>query len=101
MIIRQLSLGPVFVYEWITSSRRWQSYAVRSCFVGALLCALLVVRFGTDAPAGTTLRALARMAELFFLAVSGTQLAIVLLVAPRRRRGRSASIELVARFRTC
>jgi ABC-type transport system involved in multi-copper enzyme maturation permease subunit len=87
MIIRQLSLGPVFAYEWITSSRRWQSYAVRSCFVAALLCALLVVRVSTNAPAATTLRGLARMAELFFLAISGTQLAIVLLVAPAATAG--------------
>jgi ABC-type transport system involved in multi-copper enzyme maturation permease subunit len=87
MIIRHLSLGPVFAYEWITSSRRWQTYAVRSCFVAALLCALLVVRISTIAPATSTLRGLARMAELFFLAVSGTQLAIVLLVAPAATAG--------------
>ncbi len=78
----RLSLGPVFAYEWITSSRRWQSYAIRSGFVAALLCALLVVRTSTWAPTGTKLRALARMAELFFLALSGTQLALVLLAAP-------------------
>ena len=87
MTIRQLSLGPVFAYEWITSTRRWQSYAVRSCFVAALLSALYVVRLKTTPPAATVLRGLAQMAEQFFLAVSGTQLALVLLVAPAATAG--------------
>jgi hypothetical protein len=28
-----LGLGPVFTYEWITSSRRWQGYALRLLFL--------------------------------------------------------------------
>ena len=83
----RIGLGPVFAYEWITSSRRWQTYAVRSCFVAALLFSLLMVRVSVHAPAGTTLRELAQMAELFFLAVSGTQLSLVLLAAPAATAG--------------
>ena len=33
-------LGPVFVNEWLTTSRRWQVYAGRSVFVAALLVGL-------------------------------------------------------------
>ena len=34
-------LGPVFAYEWLIASRRWQGYALRSAFVLFLLAALL------------------------------------------------------------
>jgi ABC-type transport system involved in multi-copper enzyme maturation permease subunit len=83
----RIGLGPVFEFERITSSRRWQSYALRSCFVAAILLALVLVRYSSHAPSGTQLRALAKMAELFFLAVSGTQLALVLLAAPAATAG--------------
>ena len=44
----RIGLGPVFVYEWITSSRRWQIYAQRSLFVSALLLALVGVWKNTN-----------------------------------------------------
>jgi hypothetical protein len=40
--VRGLGPGPVFVYEWINSARRWPAYALRSSFVLGLLAALLV-----------------------------------------------------------
>ena len=43
MINRRIGLGPVFVYEWITASRRWQTYAPRSMFVSVLLIVLLTL----------------------------------------------------------
>ncbi len=82
-----IGLGPVFAFERTLSSRRWQSYAGRSCFVAGVLIALVAVRVSTSAPAGTSFRELAQMAELFFLAVSGTQLALVLLAAPAATAG--------------
>src|SRR5690348_4114660 len=39
----RLGPGPVFVYEWITTSRRWQLYALRALFVGAILIGLTLV----------------------------------------------------------
>ena len=36
MNIRWIGPGPVFGYEWTTSTRRWQSYGSRSLFVSAL-----------------------------------------------------------------
>lgn len=83
-----LGLGPVFSYEWITSSRRWQGYALRSLFVGALLAALIVVWSGRLRGLITpTIRALAELGELFFKAVVGTQLVLVLLAAPALTAG--------------
>src|SRR5438270_9717924 len=80
---RQLGLGPVFTYEWLTTSRRWQVYAVRSLFVAALLVNLSVVWMadvsGREFP---TIRAMAEVGQEFSLAIVGTQLALVLLAAP-------------------
>src|SRR4051812_42245543 len=36
-------LGPVFAFEWLAASRRWQGYAVRSLFVLLSLAALVVI----------------------------------------------------------
>jgi ABC-type transport system involved in multi-copper enzyme maturation permease subunit len=80
---RQLGLGPVFVYEWITASRRWQMYAVRSLFVAALLASLIVVWWGRAAGRGSlTIQGLAELGQKFFVAIVGTQLAVVMLAAP-------------------
>jgi ABC-type transport system involved in multi-copper enzyme maturation permease subunit len=82
--------GPVFVYEWITASRRWQVYAVRSLFVLGLLAAFLMMGMSREAvvvadPAG--LRVLAQLGERLFVAVIGTQLTLVLLAAPAATAG--------------
>ena len=54
---RRPSLGPVFAYEWVRSSRRWQAYALRSSFVLLLLIALAYVWMNTrsNAPKSPTL----------------------------------------------
>ena len=52
-----------------------------------MLCALFVVHVSTDVASGTVLRVQAKMAEMFFLAVSGTQLALVLFAAPAATAG--------------
>jgi ABC-type transport system involved in multi-copper enzyme maturation permease subunit len=83
--------GPVFIYEWITSTRRWQTYALRSAFVLGLLIALLVMGLSREADVHarglTSLRALAQLGESLFVAVIGTQLTLVLLVAPAATAG--------------
>jgi ABC-type transport system involved in multi-copper enzyme maturation permease subunit len=79
-------LGPVFVCEWLTASRRWQLYALRAGFVGLLFLAVLLVWFNkTDpvGPAGTFDRnAHARAGEALFYGFFGTLLSATLLVAP-------------------
>jgi len=84
----RLGLGPVFAFEWIVWSRRWQWYAMRSLFTGALLVALLVILAKPDSAGGTTtIRGLAQLGESFFIAVIGTQLTLVLLAAPAATAG--------------
>ncbi len=86
-----LGPGPVFIYEWIISARRWQTYALRSGFVLGLLVALVLmwVSRETDViargPAG--LHALAQFGESLFLAVIGTQLTLVMVAAPAATAG--------------
>jgi ABC-type transport system involved in multi-copper enzyme maturation permease subunit len=82
-------LGPVFIYEWLTASRRWQMYAGRAIFVLFLLAGLSVVwlSFATRSEGPLDLRTLARMGEGFFYAIIGTQLAIVLRAAPAATAG--------------
>jgi ABC-type transport system involved in multi-copper enzyme maturation permease subunit len=85
---RGLSLGPVFAYEWIRSSRRWQGYALRSSFVLFLLMALAYVWMNTSTyPAKSNIRLMAELGEWFFQAVIGTQLTLVLLAAPAATAG--------------
>jgi ABC-type transport system involved in multi-copper enzyme maturation permease subunit len=83
-----LSPGPVFGFEWVIGSRRWQGYAVRSLFVAALLAAVVVTWANRRvAPNVTTLRDLARVGEMFYMAVIGTELTLVLLAAPAATAG--------------
>src|SRR5947209_4207056 len=84
-------LGPVFVYEWLTASRRWQMYAFRAGFVGVLFLAVLLVWFNKNDPvpaAGTFDRnAHARAGEALFYGFFGTLLSVTLLVAPGATAG--------------
>ncbi len=88
MFSSRIGLGPVFAYEWITSSRRWQAYALRSLFVSSLLLARVCVWANTRvATSVSALRYLADLGEGFFLAVIGTQLVLVLVAAPAATAG--------------
>jgi ABC-type transport system involved in multi-copper enzyme maturation permease subunit len=79
---------PVLVYECAATARRWQTYAGRVVFVAALLITLIVVwALRTPAHRVLTLNALAAVGEMFFLAMTGTQLALVLLAAPAYTAG--------------
>ncbi len=84
----RLGLGPVFAFEWIALSRRWQWYALRSLFASLLLGALLVILANSPMTrGGMTFRDLARLGEAFYIAVIGTQLTLVLLAAPAASAG--------------
>src|SRR5689334_20643939 len=81
----RLGLGPVFFYEWLLSSRRWQMYAGRALFLLVLLGALFFawLTYEMDRPYRPhTLQEQAAMGSTFFLTIIGTQLALVLLAAP-------------------
>ena len=79
---RGLGLGPVFEFEWRIGARRFRTYAFRSCFVMALLAALLIVWYAEMSDGvPSTARAQARIGESFFIAIVGTQLAMTMLAA--------------------
>ena len=85
---RRFGPGPVFVYEWLLMSRRWQVYAGRSLLVAVLLAGLVVVWSGEVAgKVQQTISDLATVGESFFYAMIGTQLAVVLLAAPAATAG--------------
>ena len=84
---RLLSLSPVFIYECIASSRRWQAYALRSAFLLSLLAALLAMWMNGSIGVNPSIRALAAIGESFYTAVAGTQLVLVLLAAPAATAG--------------
>lgn len=74
--------GPVFANEWLTTSRRWQIYAVRTVFVGVLLVGLWSVWVSrTSGQTVTTIQLWAEIGEGFFNAIVFTQLSLVILAA--------------------
>jgi ABC-type transport system involved in multi-copper enzyme maturation permease subunit len=73
--------GPVFAFESLIATRRWQTYALRCAYVGLLLFGLTL----TWGPSEQTIRTLAeaaRIAGMFFRTLIAVQLAVVLLAAP-------------------
>jgi len=87
--------GPVFVYEWLTSSRRWQLYALRGGFVAAILVGMIFAWIDESSRHGsgqivfvhTAVRTAARYAEAFYRMVVSIELTLVLLVAPAATAG--------------
>src|SRR5262245_58190180 len=83
----RIGTGPVFAWEWLRASRRWQIYAVRAAFVLILLAGLII--YWMDEVAGRTL-SLRRMAAVggnFYVMIVLVQLAVVMLVAPAMTAG--------------
>jgi ABC-type transport system involved in multi-copper enzyme maturation permease subunit len=75
--------GPVFVFEFSVTARRWQVYLTRVLCVLGLLAALAVVWSAEfDGKDQSTIRGQAQAGQYYSLALIGTQLALVLLVAP-------------------
>ncbi len=84
-------MSPVFLYEAITASRRWQGYALRALLVLAMLITLGVVwlgrRQGSPASTEQTRQFLAELGENFYYGAAGVQLALALLAAPAATAG--------------
>lgn len=76
--------GPVFAYEWLLVSRRWQVYAGRSLFAFALLAGLFVVweSWNVARIREDDFQTLALVGRWFYFALVGMELAMVLMVAP-------------------
>jgi ABC-type transport system involved in multi-copper enzyme maturation permease subunit len=80
--------GPVFALELRGAARRWQTYATRAGFVAALFAAFCAV---WQAEVGhrqyVSVFQMARAGEQFYYALVGTQLALLLVVAPAATAG--------------
>ena len=80
--------GPVFKYERAVASRHWRGYALRSLFVAALLAALTLIWTTREAtPGASRTNQLARLGEMIYIALTGTQLTLVMLAAPAATAG--------------
>jgi ABC-type transport system involved in multi-copper enzyme maturation permease subunit len=82
--------GPVFVYEGLAAARRWQLYAMRALFVGAIMMGLMTIRM--DVPRRgpnqlVSLRDLARFGQQVYQTIAFIELTLILLAAPAATAG--------------
>jgi ABC-type transport system involved in multi-copper enzyme maturation permease subunit len=87
MALLRLGLGPVFVYEWLTRSRRRSLYVGRAVFVGALLTMLAATWAYEGLSRISTLNAFAKLGSQFFYALTLTQFTLIALAAPATAAG--------------
>jgi ABC-type transport system involved in multi-copper enzyme maturation permease subunit len=80
-------LGPVFTYDCLVNARRWQTYALRSAGVSALLFAMATVATSSPASTQNSWRAYAQLGQAYFIAMIGVELALVMLAAPAATAG--------------
>src|SRR5881227_2025087 len=81
-------LGPVFAYEWLTASRRWQGYALRSLLVLLLLPGLSAIWLGGRDGAGVlSIRQQAEIGRGFYAVTTLILLGLVGLAAPGATAG--------------
>jgi ABC-type transport system involved in multi-copper enzyme maturation permease subunit len=87
----RLGPGPVFVYEWLTTTRRWQLYALRSLFVWMILLGMAVIWQNELRHHGqrqtVSFQELASYGESFYKTMVVIELTLVLLVAPAATAG--------------
>jgi ABC-type transport system involved in multi-copper enzyme maturation permease subunit len=79
-------LGPVFAFESLIASRRWQVYALRTIYIGLMLAGLTLTWGPSDRPISGPGEA-AAIGRVFLLTVIAVQLAVVLLAAPAATAG--------------
>jgi ABC-type transport system involved in multi-copper enzyme maturation permease subunit len=83
--------GPVFAYERLTASRRWQGYALRSFGLASLLIAMgaIAASHGAffEARSVKSLSEYARLGAAYFSAIVGVEMVLVMLAAPAATAG--------------
>ncbi|WP_169974222.1 ABC transporter permease [Tautonia rosea] len=88
---RRIGLGPVFAFEWLMTSRRWQAYAMRSLTVLILLAAMTLVWFesyaGRSGGRELSIRQQAQVGQAFFGTTAMILLGLVGLAAPAATAG--------------
>ncbi len=85
----RLGPGPVFVYEWLTATRCWQLYAMRTSFVGMILVGMMLAhrRPHGDEDGRVTLRELASYGAQLYQSTVVIELMLILLAAPAATAG--------------
>jgi ABC-type transport system involved in multi-copper enzyme maturation permease subunit len=87
----RLGPGPVFIYEWLTTTRRWQLYALRAGFVAVMLVGMIVVWQNLRRYPGpgqtVSIQTMARYGESLYATVVSIELTLVLLAAPALTAG--------------
>ncbi len=82
------SPGPVFQYEMLTASRRWQLYAGRGLLVAGLLLGLWIVWIDRyNMRNVTTFQGLAALSKAFFDSIMLVELSLALLAVPAATAG--------------
>ena len=80
--------GPVFLYECLANSRRWQTYAIRSVGVAVMLAAVSSIAMSrTTVHSPHSWRDYAALGESYFTAIIGVELTLVMLAAPAATAG--------------
>jgi hypothetical protein len=80
--------GPVFLYECLANSRRWQTDAIRSIGVALLLVAIATIAMSRPwAGQVNAWRQYAELGESYFYAVVDVELTLVMLAAPAATAG--------------
>src|SRR5262249_47366379 len=80
-------VGPVFGYEWLRASRRWQLYALRAMVIALLGVGLTIVWWEKAKGHSLTISSLAATGESFFYAVTGSHLPLLLRAPPAYTAG--------------
>ncbi len=87
----RLGPGPVFVYEWLISTRRWQLYGLRTAFVGIILVGMILVWHESHKFASTarviSIQTLAKYGEELYETIVSVELTFVLFAAPAATAG--------------
>jgi ABC-type transport system involved in multi-copper enzyme maturation permease subunit len=84
---RRVGLGPVFAFEWLMASRRWQAYALRSLTVLPLLVAMAPVWYAVPGAGMSPFARQAQMAKVFYEWTAIILLGLVGLAAPAATAG--------------
>jgi ABC-type transport system involved in multi-copper enzyme maturation permease subunit len=80
--------GPVFFYECLANSRRWQTYAIRSAAVALLLAAIATIAMPhRTLDRSSPWREYAELGVSYFYAIIGVELTLVMLAAPAATAG--------------
>ena len=81
-------LSPVFIYECLANSRRWQTYAICAAGVAILLVAIASIAMTRGSVDPTRVwQEYAALGEAYFYAIIGVELTLVMLAAPAATAG--------------